>query len=372
VMNTSGWQVGDKPPVIAAYTASRGMGGGDKIQMQGIAYSVDGGKTFTKYEDNPVVGESQVTAAGSDNARDPKLFWFSPTKGRDPFAKDGYWVMVLFEGGSLTIYTSQDLKDWERHGGISGFHECPELFPLAVDGDPEDVRWIMYGGSGQYHVGTFDGKSFTPETTNKIAMYHDGRCYAAQTFNCTEKGDSGQPRRIQVGWQGGRTGQLSTPVELTLRTTPLGLRVCKLPVKEVENLYTRSVKLDGTKLNPGDVNPLAGLKGGLYDIDLVADLSQAKQLVLDIRGTKLAIDATDQGLTLGSMKIPTTKALSLRLVVDNTSVDVYFGEHGLYYSPRMAKPSSTKTVGIEVKGGNVAFTRLQVHELKSIWKRRCR
>jgi fructan beta-fructosidase len=368
VMNTSGWQVGDKPPVIAAYTASRGMGGGDKIQMQGIAYSVDGGKTFAKYEDNPVIGESQVTATGSDNARDPKLFWFSPTKGRDPFAKDGYWVMVLFEGGSLTIYTSQDLKDWERHGGISGFHECPELFPLAVDGDPEDVRWIMYGGSGQYHIGSFDGKSFTPETKNKIAMYHDGRCYAAQTFNCTEKSDSGQPRRIQVGWQGGRAGQLSTPVELTLRTTPLGLRVCKLPVKEVENLYTRSVKLDGTKLNPGDVNPLAGLKGGLYDIDLVADLSQAKQLVLDIRGTKLAINATDQGLTLGSMKIPTTKAVSLRLVVDNTSVDVYFGEHGLYYSPRMAKSSSTKTLGLEVKGGQATFTRLQVHELKSIWE----
>jgi sucrose-6-phosphate hydrolase SacC (GH32 family)/outer membrane protein assembly factor BamB len=368
VMNTSGWQEGDIPPVIAAYTGSRGMGGkGDKIQVQCIAYSTDGGRTFTKYEGNPVIGKSQELMQGSDHARDPKLFWFSPTKGRDPYAKDGYWVIVLFEGGSLTIYTSKDLKEWNRHGGVEGFHECPELFPLAVDGDSENVRWIMYGGSGQYHIGSFDGKRFKPETTGKIPMYHDGRCYAAQTFNNTEEGFGGQPRRIQVGWQGGRGGQLSTPTELTLRTTAAGLRVCKLPVKEIANLYTRSVKLDGRDLGPGDANPLADLKGGLYDIDLAADLSRAKQLVLDVRGTKLVIDVTKQGLTLGKMKIPGTRTLSLRVVVDNTSTDVFFGEHGLYYSPRMVKPSSTKALNLTVTGGKATFTKLRVHELKSIW-----
>jgi len=367
VMNTSGWQKGDIPPVIAAYTASRGMGGKDKIQVQCIAYSVDGGKTFTKYEGNPVIGRSQVLAQGSDHARDPKLFWFSPTKGRDPYAKDGYWVIVLFEGGSLTIYTSKNLKDWVKHGGVEGFHECPELFPLAIDGDPKKVRWIMYGGSGQYHIGSFDGRAFKPETAKKIPMYHDGRCYAAQTFNNTEEGIGGQPRRIQIGWQGGRGGQLSTPTELTLRTTPVGLRVCKLPVREIANLYTRSMKLDGVRLGPGDGNPLAELEGGLYDIDLVADLSKAKQLVLDVRGTKLAIDVTKQGLTLGKMKIPGTRKLSLRVVVDNTSVDIFFGEHGLYYSPRMIKPSPTKTLNLKVTGGEAAFTALRVHELKSIW-----
>ena len=369
VLNTSGWQTGDTPPVILAYTASFGCAGNDKIQRQCIAYSTDGARTFTKFEGNPVLGKSQHLARGSDNARDPKVFWFSPTRGRDPKAKDGHWVMVLFEGGGLNIYTSDNLRDWDRHGSIPGFHECPELFPLAVDGDPNDVRWIMYGGSGQYHIGSFDGKSFTPQTKNKIPMYHGGRCYAAQTFNNTEEGFGGQPRRIQVGWQGGRSGQLSTPVELTLRTTPLGLRVCKLPVKEITNLYTRSVKLDGTTLGPSDVNPLAALRGGLYDIDLVADLSQAKELVLDIRGTKLVINVTDHGLTLDNkrrMKIPATKTLSLRLVVDNTSIDVYFGEHGLYYSPRMAKPSS-KTLSIETIDGAATFTKLQVHELKSIW-----
>jgi len=367
VLNTSGWQTGDTPPVIAAYTASRGMGGRDKIQMQCIAYSTNGARTFTKYEDKPVLGESQVLAKGSDSARDPKLFWFSPTRGRHPHARDGHWVMVLFEGKSLNIYTSENLRDWEKHGHIDGFHECPELFPLAVDGNPGDVRWIMYGGSGAYHIGAFDGKRFTPETGNKIPMYHDGRCYAAQTFNNTEPGFGGQPRRIQIGWQGGRLGQLSTPTELTLRTTPFGLRVCKQPVREIAKLRTRSVTLDGAELIPGAANPLAGLEGGLYDLELEADLSQADQLVLDIRGVKLTVGASADGIKLGGMKIPGTRKLSLRLIVDNTSLDVFFGEHGVFYSPKMIKPTS-KSVSIEAIGGTVPFATLRAHELKKIWK----
>jgi len=224
----------------------------------------------------------------------------------------------------------------------------------------------MYGASGDYHIGSFDGKTFNPETKQKIPMYHDGRCYAAQTFNNTPPGPDGQPRRIQVGWQGGRLGQLSTPTELTLRTTPLGLRVCKQPVAEIAKLRTRTVRLDGIELAPGAANPLAGLKGGLYDIELEADLSQADRLVLDIRGTKLVVEASADGLKLGSMTIPGARKLSLRLIVDNTSLDVYFGEHGVYYSPKMIRPTSN-SIGVKAVGGPVAFTTLRVHELKSIW-----
>jgi sucrose-6-phosphate hydrolase SacC (GH32 family) len=366
VLNTSGWQTGDTPPLILAYTASFGNAGNDKIQTQCIAYSTDGGRTFTKFEGNPVLGKSQVLARGSGNARDPKVFWFSPTKGRDPHAEDGHWVMVLFEGSGLNIYTSDNLRDWDRHGSIPGFHECPELFPLAVDGDPKNVLWIMYGGSGHYHIGTFDGKTFEPQTQEKIPMYHDGRCYAAQTFNNTPPGTGGQPRRIQVAWQGGRRGLLSTPTELTLRTTPLGLRVCKQPVEEIAKLRTRTVTLDGTRLAPGAANPLSDLKGGLYDLELEADLSQADRLVLDIRGVKLTVEASADGLKLGRMTIPGTRELSLRLIVDNTSLDVYFGDHGVYYSPKMIKPTS-KSVSIEAIGDPVPFTTLRVYELKGIW-----
>ena len=108
-------------------------------------------------------------------------------------------------------------------------------------------------------------------------------------FNNTPYGPGGQPRRIQVAWQGGRRGLLSTPTELTLRNTPLGLRVCKQPVEEIAKLRTRTVTRDGSRLAPGDTNPLAESKGGLYDIELEADLSQAERLALTIRGVRLDV-----------------------------------------------------------------------------------
>jgi sucrose-6-phosphate hydrolase SacC (GH32 family) len=226
----------------------------------------------------------------------------------------------------------------------------------------------MYGAKGQYHIGAFDGKNFKPETKQQTPMFFGDKCYASQTFNNTEKGPDGQPRRIQVTWQGGRLGQISLPNELTLHRTPLGMRVCQLPAREIENLYIRSATLDGLVLEPGAANPLEKMKGGLYDIDLEVDLTQARQLILNIRGNRLVIDASKDGLSLGDqMRIPGTKKLHLRVVVDNTSQDIYFGEHGLFYSPRMIKPCNDQSIRIEATGGKVTLSKCRVHELKSIW-----
>jgi fructan beta-fructosidase len=374
VLNTSGWGSKNEPPLILAYTASSGTGGkNDMIQAQCLAYSTDGGLNFIKYENNPVLGGKQriIKSRPKDShARDPKIFWFSPTKGRDANGEDGHWVMILFERTGHTIYTSTDIKEWTQTGSIKGFHECPELFPLAVDGDPKDVRWIMYGAAGRYHIGSFDGSAFVPETQKQIPMFWDGSCYAAQTFNNTSPGPGGQPRRVQVAWQGGRLGQISLANELTLRTTPLGLRVCMLPVKEIENLYTRSEKADGLVLEPGAANPLADLEGGLYDVDIEADLSEAERLVLRVRGESIVVQADETGLSLGkTMKIPGTRKLHLHVVVDNTSQDVYFGRHGLYYSPRTTTSHPDKSIQLEVEGGTVTFSKLRVHQLKSIWRK---
>jgi len=276
--------------------------------------------------------------------------------------------MVLFEQRGHNIYTSNDLKTWTKTGSIDGFHECPELFPLTLDGDPDKVKWIMYGAKGEYHIGAFDGKTFKPETKAKIPMFYGDKCYASQTFNNTEKGPDGQPRRIQVTWQGGRLGQISLPNELTLHRTPLGMRVCQLPAEEIENIYARSETLDGLVLEPGAPNPLEKMKGGLYDIDLEVDLTQARQLILNVRGNRLVVNATKDGLSLGDrMKIPGTRQLHLRVVVDNTSQDIYFGKHGLFYSPQMIKPGNDQSIRIEAKGGKVTFSKCRVHELKSIW-----
>ncbi len=363
--NTGRFQKGDKPAIIAAFTGSRGLGGPDKIQVQGIAYSTDGARTFTKYEGNPVLGKEHLKTLKTDHSRDPKIFWFSPTKGMDPTAKDGHWVMVLFEDGAHSIFTSDNLKQWKKQGNVQGFHECPELFPLAVDGDPQNVRWVMYGASGHYLIGRFDGKTFRPETPKKIPFTYGSRYYAAQTFSNTP---GRPPRRIQVGWQG---PLISLPIELSLRTTPLGLRMCSLPVEEMSNLYAGTETFDGRELGEKDPNPLAQFDGGLYDIELDADVKKAKRIELTVRGQKIVYDVKARRLSCGkpSVTLPATNGrLKLRILVDNTSIDVHAGADGLFYMPVFFRSLPSKKLNLRVEGGSIKLDRLRVHQLKSIWK----
>ena len=363
--NSGGFQKGDTPAIIAAFTGSRGMGGKDKIQVQGIAYSTDGGRTFTKYKGNPVIGESHLRKLKGDNSRDPKIFWYSPTRGMDPKADDGHWVMVLFEDGTHSLFTSSDLKSWQKQGSVDGFHECPELFPLAVDGDPDNMQWVMYGANGAYHIGAFDGKAFRPKTKAKIRFNHGGHHYAAQTFSNTI---GTPPRRIQMAWQ---RSQISFPVELSLRTTPLGLRLCALPVAEIQGLYASSKSYDAAELKQGDANLLAGFRHGLYDIELDARMATAKQLELTVRGKAIRYDVGTSVLRCGkhAVKLPGDGGgLKLRILVDNCSIDVCAGESGLFYMPMFFGPLESRKLDLRVTGGHVRFDRLRVHELKTIWR----
>ena len=140
------------------------------LQAQSLAYSLDDGQTWTKYAGNPVLNRD------SANFRDPKVFWYDNPAG------GGYWVMTAVEAQDhkVVLYKSDNLKDWTAlsdfgpANATGGQWECPDLFPLAVDGDPNNVKWVMVvnlnpggvagGSAGQYFVGDFDGTTFTSET----------------------------------------------------------------------------------------------------------------------------------------------------------------------------------------------------------------
>ncbi len=157
--NTSGFGEGEHPPMVAIYT---GHHTDKKLQDQRIAYSLDKGRTWTKYADNPVLD------IGYADFRDPKVFWHEDSE---------QWVMIvtLSSEQKLRLYGSPDLKEWTvlsdfgPHGCVNGVWECPDLFPLPVEGS-DDHRWVMVlnigggapaGGSGcQYFIGDFDGTHF--------------------------------------------------------------------------------------------------------------------------------------------------------------------------------------------------------------------
>lgn len=172
--NTSGFGTADAPPMVAiytsAYTPAHPTHAGK--QAQSLAYSTDDGQTWTKYEGNPVIDR------GSANFRDPKVIRYT-----DPETGESYWVMVAVEAlqYKVVLYRSDDLKTWTHlsdfgpANATGGIWECPDLFPLAVDGDPSNVKWVMVvnlnpgsvagGSGGQYFVGEFDGTTFTSEST---------------------------------------------------------------------------------------------------------------------------------------------------------------------------------------------------------------
>jgi levanase len=170
--NTSGFGTPENPPLVAVFTSAyKATSPYPGLQAQSLAYSLDDGQTWTKYSANPVLNRN------SANFRDPKVFWYDPPGG------GGYWVMAAVEATDhkVLLYKSANLKDWDLlsefgpANATGGLWECPDLFPLAVDGDPANIKWVMVvninpggvagGSAGQYFVGDFDGTTFTSEST---------------------------------------------------------------------------------------------------------------------------------------------------------------------------------------------------------------
>jgi fructan beta-fructosidase len=167
--NTSGFGTTENPAMVAVYTRIDKATG---IQSQALAYSTDRGRTFTKYADNPVLD------IGSRDFRDPKVFWYD--EGQE-------WIMAvaLSVERKVQFYRSDDLKTWEHlsdfgpAGATGGLWECPDLFPLPVDGDKKKQKWVLLvninpggiagGSANQYFTGTFDGTKFVSDDKPYVA-----------------------------------------------------------------------------------------------------------------------------------------------------------------------------------------------------------
>ena len=211
--NTSGFGSTENPPLLAIYTYHLMKGekaGRTDFQTQGIAYSLDNGDNWTKYEGNPVIGNE-----GIKDFRDPKVMWHEASKK---------WVMTLVAGDHAKFYSSYDLKEWvlmsefgKDKGAHGGVWECPDLFKLKVE-DTNEEKWVLLisinpgapnGGSGtQYFIGDFDGQTFTTDQNENRWVDWGTDNYAGVTYNNTPNGD-----RIFIGWMSNWTYARDTPTE---------------------------------------------------------------------------------------------------------------------------------------------------------------
>jgi sucrose-6-phosphate hydrolase SacC (GH32 family) len=355
--NSSGLREGEHPPLVCVYTSA-----GDKTPessgqpfTQSLLYSTDGGETWRTYEANPVLGH----VAGEN--RDPKVIWHAPS---------GQWVMALYlDGNDYALYGSPDLKAWTKLCDVvlPDCTECPDFFPLAVDGDAEDVRWVFWGANGTYLLGSFDGQTFVPDGP---AQRYDwgGNAYAAQTWSDVPD------RRIQIVWlrvdPPGMpfSQQMTFPCELTLCRTPDGVRLCSWPVREIEALYRGSFRWQDLDLREGE-NPLAGVRGDLLDVWVEFEAGgPGTALCLALRGIEMRYDVAAGQLTCQGRTLPLQPVdgrVRLRALLDRCSLEIW-GNDGIVTLALGVVPEADNHA-LASLGGTTRVIDLRVHELCSIW-----
>lgn len=352
--NTAGFNKKGVPAMVAAYTAAS-----PEKQIQCIAYSLDQGRTFTKYEGNPVIDSKAIW--NSQDTRDPKVFWYAP---------GNYWVLVLNERDGHSIYNSPDLKNWTYQSHVTGFWECPELFELPVDGNKNNTKWVMYGASGTYMIGSFNGKKFTPE--HGKYYYTTGSIYAAQTYTNISASDG---RRIQIGW--GRishpgmpfNGMMLMPTELTLKTTKDGIRLFSKPIREIETLMENPVRWKD--LSPVQAND--NLKQ-FYDADCLRikttiKLSHATDAGFNLFGQQLLkydLNSNRVNDVFYSPEDMTSMEITADIYIDRTSIEVFI-DGGAYSYSMERRPHHDNKEGFHFWGHNIEVKNLEVYTIKSIW-----
>ncbi|RZM23183.1 MAG: 2,6-beta-D-fructofuranosidase [Pedobacter sp.] len=354
--NTSGFGKPGKPAMVALYTADN-----PDRQVQSVAYSLDKGRTFTKYNDGKPVIDSKEKWNSKDT-RDPRVFWYKPGK---------HWVMVLNERDGHSIYTSANLKDWKYESHTTGFWECPDLFELAIDGDKNNTKWVMYGASNTYMIGSFDGKTFQPESGKHF--FSSGTIYAAQTYTNIPESDG---RRIQIGW--GRVAQpgmafnnmMLLPTELTLRSTKNGPRLFSEPVKETAQLFEPAKQWSNLKSDDANQKLKEFYNADRLRIKTTIKLSHATEAGFNFFAQRIIGYDMNFNMLNGMFYSPkdiTSMELTADIYIDRTSIEVFI-DGGAYSYSMERKPDRNNKEGLHFWGNNIDIKNLEVFTVKSIWK----
>jgi fructan beta-fructosidase len=346
--NTSGFQAGDEPPLVAAFT-STGRG-------EAIIFSHDRGRTFHEFSGNPVVKHT---------GRDPRLLWHEPTRR---------WVMAVYteaEGKQwIAFHSSPDLKHWTYLSRIEGYYECPDLFELPIDGDAGRTKWVLYAADGRYVLGDFDGREFRPQT-QKQQLWH-GAFYAAQTFS-----NAPDNRRVQIGWGRGITfpgmpfnQQMTIPVELTLRTVEGNVQMFAEPVRELESLRQREHAWKQLVVEDGK-QTMEEISADLLDISVELAPETAGRAGVIVRGIPVIYDAGKKELACRDVAVPLAPeegVVRLRILADRGSLEIFGNDGRAAISVAAIPAEEDRSLQLSAEGGAATFRALAVHELRSAWR----
>jgi levanase/fructan beta-fructosidase len=373
--NTTGFGTLENPPMVAIYTAHKHDG---SHQVQALAYSLDEGLTWSKYLGNPVLD------LGLDHFRDPKVSWDRTTES---------WLMtiVLPKEQKASFYSSKNLIDWEHlsdfgpSGALEGDWECPDLFPLFVDGDESKPKWVLLisinpggltGGSGtQYFIGDWNGKEFVADEIETRWLDYGRDNYAGVTFN-----DAPNQRRIFIGWMSNWEyahnfpsspwrGAMTLPRELSLISKDGKLSLAANPVAELNN-YLSEKLLVGTGAEILEIRTSVSIGDGLSTmLRVTGDNGSYFEFGYDAKKKSIFVDRSKAWNQIPSSHIHSAQIsgdeniLDIHAIVDRSSVEI-FAAGGTYVVTDLFFLSGTqRRVTFEVTEGSQAPRSLEARAI---------
>jgi fructan beta-fructosidase len=358
--NITGLQQGEEKTILLFYTA-RECG-------QNLAYSNDKGRTWKKYAKNPLMPPAE------DNAYGPKVL-FDQNSGK--------WIMAIsrrpggdFEKLGISFYTSGDLLHWELQSHLQGFSGNPDLFRLSIDGNP---KWVLSGGNNEYVIGTFDGKTFIPET--KIRKIDSGKNFQA-AHSWTNLPDG---KVVQIAWmRGGQfpgmpfNGQMTFPCELSLQKNQSGMTLCRKPVIGLDKFFDKDLKKKEKNLIPGLKGNLVGaINGDALLIKGVFDPKTSDGFGFIFRngkkstGTILKYEPAKKMLEcLARQAIvePKNGKLELEILVDRASIEVFANGGETVLSSCFTPTEGEDDLVLWTQGGELFINQIEVYTIKSVWE----
>jgi fructan beta-fructosidase len=368
--NTSGFQSGDENVMVAIYTSTwfpdrdQEAAGETPLERQSIAYSNDKGRTWTKYEGNPVIGNRRELL-GTRNDRDPNVFWHEPTQK---------WVMILFERIGFSIFNSDNLKDWQQQSHFETFWECPELFELPIDGNAENTKWVVYDAGGDYVLGDFDGKEF--KVTSGAHNYINGEFFAAQTYENIPEEDG---RRIQLGWGTIQSPgmpfnmMMAFPTELTLRTTAKGVRMFNEPVAEIEELHSKVYSWENISGEQANEH-LKNIETDVLHVKCVIDNISTMGYNLGFGQDELSYTIRnntfvyrDEELIFKYIPENGSNEIIYEIIIDRTSIEVFVDNGRLTMILPRTQTKDRGPLSFSPDDERINIKSLEVFEMKSIW-----
>ena len=396
----TGGDAADSSCLIAIYTAA-----GTNIQNQNLAFSNDRGRTWTNYAGNPIADLKQP------DFRDPKVFWYEAQKK---------WVMVavLADERKAVFFDSRDFRTWVQRGSFEvggndkGQWECPDLFELSVDGNPQNKKWVLVvnrnpgapaGGTGtRYFVGTFDGSRFTNETPAGQDLWADyGKdFYATNSFSDLPPKDG---RRIWIGWISNWQyanreptsvwrGAQSLPRELSLAQSPDGIRLVQKPIAETKGLRERELlQLSNVSIAMAmQAMHLANVRGDTLEIEAELAPGDAKEMGFRLRKggseetilgvtpetKEVFVDRNRSGQVSFAPEFPgrfkatlqQSSRVKLHIFLDRSSVEVFVNDGEVVLTDRIYPSPGSNGIELYSNGGQGKVLSLSIWKVGSIWR----